>query len=314
MASLLHLVESLARDPQAKAEYQSDPDGYLAQRGHGELQPEDVSEALTHAADTFPPQLAAAVSPDAGLDSVAAVELDELGLDDVDDFSTPFVEAEPGQFDDLDDRAELDDQGDLDSRGALDDGDAGPEHTGQEHTDTDGDTQPDDTQPGDTVPDAGHDAQPSDAAPASPGPFGRDVDFDFDAPAAPAQGPSAGPDAAAATTTGASDLAETAEAVEIPAISEPVGTPPEAGAPLAEQTPVIDDGLDGDAAPEADDLATILAGPAADFDDPFADAGGDTDYQPWYQDGEEQPPFAQDDGDLLDDADDDLGHDFDHLH
>ena len=82
MASLLELVETLVRDPAAKAAYSADPDEFLDHHGFGGLEPADLEEALHHAADSFPPTVAAQVDPAAGFDSLVHVDLQELGFDD----------------------------------------------------------------------------------------------------------------------------------------------------------------------------------------------------------------------------------------
>src|SRR5215510_414949 len=82
MASLLELVEALVRDRAAKSAYRADPDDFLDRHGFGGLEPTDFEEALHHAADSFPPTLAAHVDPAAGFDSLVHVDLQELGFDD----------------------------------------------------------------------------------------------------------------------------------------------------------------------------------------------------------------------------------------
>jgi hypothetical protein len=100
MASLLELVEALVRDPQAKAAYRADPDDFLGRHGFGELEPADLEEALHHAADSFPPALAAQVSPSNGLDSLVQVDLQELGYDDDLRPHDPIDDAFDGDTDD----------------------------------------------------------------------------------------------------------------------------------------------------------------------------------------------------------------------
>ena len=81
MTSLLQLVEELVRDPVAKTAYAADPDVYLDRHGFGDLDAEDIAEALSHVADSFPPLLAAQLTPQDGLTSLAGVDLVDLGLD-----------------------------------------------------------------------------------------------------------------------------------------------------------------------------------------------------------------------------------------
>ena len=86
MTTLLRLFEELAADPAAKARFAAAPDQFLAESGFGALPPEDVAEALDHAADSFPPALAAQVDAESGLQSLAEVDLQQLGLNSVEDF------------------------------------------------------------------------------------------------------------------------------------------------------------------------------------------------------------------------------------
>ena len=74
MTTLLSLVESLARDPQAKADYAAAPDAFLERNGFGTLNPSDVSEAVLHASAALPPTVAAQLNPEGGLASVAEVD------------------------------------------------------------------------------------------------------------------------------------------------------------------------------------------------------------------------------------------------
>lgn len=74
MTTLLSLVESLARDPQAKADYAAAPDAFLERNGFGTLNPSDVNEAVLHASAALPPTVAAQLNPEDGLASVAEVD------------------------------------------------------------------------------------------------------------------------------------------------------------------------------------------------------------------------------------------------
>ena len=104
MASLLQLVEALVSDPEAKADYGRDPDGYLSQRGFGDLDANDVTEALGHAADSFPPALASQVQPDEGFAALTSIELDDLGMSGVEDYSSSApTPTDSGPFSDWDD-------------------------------------------------------------------------------------------------------------------------------------------------------------------------------------------------------------------
>lgn len=128
MTTLLSLVEALARDPGAKADYASGPDGYLERHGFGDLSPADVNEAVHHASDALPPAAAAQVEPGDGLASVAEVDPDAFepgvattfeddlfGLDPGDDELEPAagaLEQTPATDQEPDDAALAGDQGD----------------------------------------------------------------------------------------------------------------------------------------------------------------------------------------------------------
>lgn len=87
VSSILSVVETLLSEPSAKAEFAASPEDFLASHGFDGLEPEHVTEALHHAADTFPPRLAAEFSPADGFEGVAQVNLAEIGLDGPGDFS-----------------------------------------------------------------------------------------------------------------------------------------------------------------------------------------------------------------------------------
>ena len=88
MSTLLTLVETLIVSPAAKAAFAAAPDSYLADHGFGGLNATDVHDALAHAADTFPPIVAAQISGADGLEGAADLDLHELGLAGLDDWST----------------------------------------------------------------------------------------------------------------------------------------------------------------------------------------------------------------------------------
>ncbi len=94
MTSLLRLFEQLVSDPDAKAMFRDAPDRFLADAGFGDLPIDDVTEALAHAADAFPPALANAIQPEFGLDRLVDIDLGSLGLGGFDDFSSIW---EPGE-------------------------------------------------------------------------------------------------------------------------------------------------------------------------------------------------------------------------
>ena len=85
--TLLALVETLIRDPESKAAFAARPDAFLAEHGFRDLDPADVTEVMLNAADTFPPVVAAQLAVSGGLQGAAAIDLHELGLNSLDDWS-----------------------------------------------------------------------------------------------------------------------------------------------------------------------------------------------------------------------------------
>jgi hypothetical protein len=59
--SLLDLTRALATDDATKAAFREDPEGFLAERGWGDLAPDDLAVALGHVADALPVHLANAL-------------------------------------------------------------------------------------------------------------------------------------------------------------------------------------------------------------------------------------------------------------
>ena len=108
--TFLGLSERLLTDPAAKAAYAADPQGFLEAEGFGALSPDEVSTGLRHVAQVLPPSVAEAVEPDAGLDGLAEVDLAALGVDGLDDFSTPLEvdDLEPAYGDGDDDLDDID--------------------------------------------------------------------------------------------------------------------------------------------------------------------------------------------------------------
>jgi hypothetical protein len=87
VTSLLTLVETVIQDPVAKAAYAASPEAFLADHGFGDLDPADIDDAVLHAADTFPPTVAAQIVGVDGLEAAAHVDLHDLGMDSLDDWS-----------------------------------------------------------------------------------------------------------------------------------------------------------------------------------------------------------------------------------
>ena len=106
--TFLGLAERLLADPSAKGAYAADPQGFLEAEGFGALSPDEVSTGLRHVAQVLPPSVAEAVDPDAGLDGLAELDLARLGVDGLDDFSTPLEVDDLDRADDLDDIDGLD--------------------------------------------------------------------------------------------------------------------------------------------------------------------------------------------------------------
>ena len=82
------LLADLTTDPEARAAYRSDPEGYLSSAGYENLSTEEAGQAMTHHADRLPPELAERLAPVVMAHSPATVALpDDLPghLDDGDD-------------------------------------------------------------------------------------------------------------------------------------------------------------------------------------------------------------------------------------
>ena len=74
-----------------KEEYAAAPDRFLADRGYGELDGDDIREAVSHLADAEPPGVALHLDPAEGLGSIA--EIDVATIDDP--FAEPAESADP---------------------------------------------------------------------------------------------------------------------------------------------------------------------------------------------------------------------------
>ncbi len=80
MPTFLEVVELLLSDDNAKSTYAENPDGFLDQHGLGALDSADVADAMLYASDSLPLPVAARLDADAGLDSVAELDLEANGL------------------------------------------------------------------------------------------------------------------------------------------------------------------------------------------------------------------------------------------
>jgi hypothetical protein len=87
VSSLLSLVETVIQDPAAKAAFVASPKDFLSHHGFGDLDPADVDDAVMHAADTFPPTVAAQIVGVDGLHAAAHLDLHELGIESLDNWS-----------------------------------------------------------------------------------------------------------------------------------------------------------------------------------------------------------------------------------
>lgn len=96
VTTLLTLVEALASDPEAKADYAAGPDAYLQRHGFGDLSPADVNEAVLHASNTLPAPAAAQVDHTNGLDSVAEVDPGAFHADPSDAYEDDLFGHDPG--------------------------------------------------------------------------------------------------------------------------------------------------------------------------------------------------------------------------
>lgn len=162
--TFLGLAERLLTDPSAKDAYADDPEGFLEAEGFGALSTDEVATGLRHVAQVLPPTVAEAVDPDAGLDGLAELDLAALGVDDLEDFSTP-LDVEDLAAPDDGDADEIDD---IDGLGRA----ASPQTVDAIEDTTDADAGADDTDDVQTVSAVDIDAEGDDA-----------IDLDDDRPA-----------------------------------------------------------------------------------------------------------------------------------
>lgn len=81
MASFLGIVENLLRDSDERVAYLDDPTRFLDSHGFGDFDTSTVATGLLAVAESLPPLLAQHIDPQAGLESVVAVDLaDVVGL------------------------------------------------------------------------------------------------------------------------------------------------------------------------------------------------------------------------------------------
>ena len=75
MASFLGIVENLLRDSGERVAYFDDPTRFLGSHGFGDFDSSTVATGLFAVAESLPPRLAQYIDPQAGLESVVAVDL-----------------------------------------------------------------------------------------------------------------------------------------------------------------------------------------------------------------------------------------------
>ena len=107
--SFLDMAQDLMRDAEAKAEFDADPDAFLAARGFEGLSPAEVGDAVGFVADTLPADAARQLTdPEAGTEGLARLADLEPG-DVLTDEPPDFLEHDPsGELDLPDDGAEPD--------------------------------------------------------------------------------------------------------------------------------------------------------------------------------------------------------------
>ena len=93
LMSFLDLVTDLLADPAAKESYASDPQGWLTERGFGDLSPSELDRAMSHSSDALSPDVARSLGPNPSLETAAeldmeaaGISLDRPGLDESPDF------------------------------------------------------------------------------------------------------------------------------------------------------------------------------------------------------------------------------------
>lgn len=289
VTTLLTLVEALASDPEAKADYAAGPDAYLQRHGFGGLSPADVNEAVLHASNTLPAPAAAQVDHSNGLDSVAEVDPGSFHADPSDAYEDDLFGHDPGEA--FEDGIE----GFGDGPDALD----GPiEHGTPDHADS---ADPD-------SPDHNPDHQPEPGASTQPDPADADDDGSS-ADAVPQDGQ--GPSLSSLQDPHALD----GDAVTGPGEATPLAEDPPG--PAAEPTAEVDgDEAGEDARSFFDDGPAEALASDAGFDqvsfgadDPFASHDPVGGANAWY-DEPVSPSYDVE----LDEPEDDILDDVDDLH
>ena len=119
LMSFLELVTDLLADPAAKQSFESDPQGWLDERGFGDLSPSELDRAMSHSSDALAPDVARSLGPNPSLDTAAQLDMDAAGIsldrpgidetvevdldaedaEDAEDAGTDFAEDTEDEFD-----------------------------------------------------------------------------------------------------------------------------------------------------------------------------------------------------------------------
>lgn len=117
--TFLGMAQDLMLDPDAKAAFEADPDGFLVARGFDGLSPDDLADGVAFVAETLPPGAAQALSGPEGegdaLARLAQVDAGEAAPEEP-------LDAEP----DRDDEDDEDEEGEEIDLGGFADGAADP--------------------------------------------------------------------------------------------------------------------------------------------------------------------------------------------
>jgi hypothetical protein len=125
--TFLGMAQDLMLDPDAKAAFEADPDGFLVARGFEGLSPDDVADGVAFVAETLPPGPAQALSgPDAegdALGRLAQVDPGEVAADEPLDAGPDLDDdAADGTGEDHEDEEDEEDEDDDDLAAGTDPG------------------------------------------------------------------------------------------------------------------------------------------------------------------------------------------------
>jgi len=123
--TFLGMAQDLMLDPDAKAAFEADPDGFLVARGFDGLSPDDVADGVAFVAETLPPGPAQALTgPEADGDVLARLaQIDPVEVADADPQPDDDGDERSDGEDDDEEEDEDDEEDDDDLASGTDPGD-----------------------------------------------------------------------------------------------------------------------------------------------------------------------------------------------